>query len=169
MRDFKAILVFTLACTMLGACTAGITPARLARDYDVIQGDIAVEPLLDDTKKRLFIYLKVTKPESNESYIIEGVAFNPERKELLERVQKKIIASNSPIFLYATKIKGQWQEFIKGADYEIYAIGLYNPNSQRREIILMAYGLSMRDAMNNVKWGDFLKAVGKKGFSILKP
>lgn len=158
-----------MVCLLALGCATGLTPAKLARDYTVIQGRVAVEPLLDDTKKRLFIYLRVEKPETDESYIIEAVAFNPEEKALLTRVQKKIIASDAVVFLYATKINGQWQEFIKGADYEIYAIGLYNTRSERREIIHMAYGLSLRDAMSNIKWTDFIKAVGKKGINVLKP
>lgn len=156
------LMAYLLGC-------AGFTPKDLANEYEMVNGALAAEPLLDDTKKRLFIYLKVIKPETDETYIIEAVIFNPERKDLLRRIQGKLIESNAPVFLYCVPIKGQWQEYIKGADYEVVAVGLYNVRSQRREIIHASYGNSMTDAIRSVRWGDFIKAALKKGAKTAIP
>lgn len=151
------------------ACATPLTPATLGKDYITIRGTLASAPMLDDTKERLYIYLRVKKPESDEDYILEAVAYNPEDKDVLRRIEKKLIEVDAPVVLHVTEIKEQWQEFVEGADWLITAVGVYNPRSESREIIHATYGNSLRDAMRDVSWTGFLKEALKKGVKAANP
>ncbi len=158
IRTFLVVLIaLSLGCAM----TPKNTKQLAAQSPIHIKGLLAGPPELDDDK-RLFIYLRVDEK------IITAVAVNEKRKEILRYLNQRILTapSDKPIFIYGTKVKGRWEEFTEGVDYEITAIGVYASSKQGYFIILTGFGNNWKDYIDVKNLG---KRIIKEGFSLVRP
>lgn len=145
-------------CIFWGGKPEGVE--QLAKDYTHLKGRLAAPPVLDRGNERLWLYLQVEKPVEEKVEIIVAVAENEEKEEILIELEKKLRDTDEPIFIYGTEVKGRWQEYITGIDYDVYAIGYYMPEAKKYAIVITDYGNALAD---NISWGDFLKAALKAG------
>jgi len=151
----------SLVCILaiLGCST---TLKDYTEEYETIKGTIAAPPVIEDGGDRLIIYLQTGNIVAEKSEIVVAVAENEEEKKVLKLISDKILgAPNEVMFLYGAKVEGPWQEYIEGIDFQIIAIGVYNPNANSYDVILASYGTRTMDALRNVGWGGFIKILSQ--------
>lgn len=156
LKRISLIYLFLLGCN-----TPSFTD--VASEYEILRGKLATEPVIESDGERLFIYLEVEVSDKSKNILV-CLAWNGSSKRILTEVRELLLrAINEPVFIYASKSNGAFKEIVKGIDYEVYAVGVYNPEAKKYRVILTGYGESLRTALSNVSWSQFLTRVLKKG------
>ena len=162
------LLVFLGGCFFWGGKPEGVTD--LAKEYAFIKGVLAAPPILERGNERLILYLLVTEPIEEKEDIVTAIAQNEEKEEILVELEQKLRETDEPVFLYGSEVHGRWEEFIQGVDFVIYAVGYYDPKAKKYRIVITEYGVGL---LENVSWGEFLKAAlkagVKSGSKVVKP
>jgi hypothetical protein len=167
MRQF----ILALIATLLMGCASTSAVQELGSNYVILKGTLVTAPELDEGGHRLWIYLKIGSEVEGESpQIVVCLAVNREKERVLYETQANIMkVVEEPIFIYATKQTEPYEEIVAGVDYSVHAIGYYMPHAQKYKYVLTTYGTSLRVALRDLKWTDFVKAVGKAAFKAAKP
>ena len=135
----------------------------VASKYEILRGKLATDPIIESDGERLFLYLETEGIDGTKNILV-CIAPNASNKRILTEVRELLLkAINEPIFIYASKSDGTYKEIVKGIDYEIYAVGVYSPEAKKYRVVLTGYGESLRTALSNVSWSQFLSRVLKKG------
>ena len=146
---------------LLGCRTPSFTD--VASEYEILRGKLATDPVIESDGERLFLYLE-TETKDGTKNILVCIAPNASNKRILAEVKDLLLkAINEPVFIYASKSNGTYKEIVKGIDYEVYAVGVYSPEAAKYRVVLTGYGESLRTALSNVSWSQFLTRVLKKG------
>lgn len=146
---------------LLGCRTPSFTD--VASEYEILRGKLATDPVIESDGERLFLYLE-TETKDGTKNILVCIAPNASNKRILAEVKDLLLkAINEPVFIYASKSNGTYKEIVKGIDYEVYAVGVYSPQAAKYRVVLTGYGESLRTALSNVSWSQFLTRVLKKG------
>lgn len=146
---------------LLGCKTPSFT--NVASEYEILRGKLATDPVIESDGERLFLYLE-TEATDGVKNILVCMAPNASNKRILAEVRELLLkAINEPVFIYASKSNGTYKEIVKGIDYEVYAVGVYSPQAAKYRVVLTGYGESLRTALSNVSWSQFLTRVLKKG------
>lgn len=171
LGDAMRKVITTILTMLLIGCASPPTVKEWANSYEILRGKLAAEPSLEHGNERLFIYLEVeSEVEGEESEILVCLAYNEERDKILIETKDNLLkAINEPVFLYATKQVGAFEEIIDGVDYYVAAVGYYMPSAQKYRIIQVGYGQSLRHAIMDLKWSDFVKLIGKAAVKAVKP
>src|SRR3990167_3390838 len=131
-------------------------------NYETIKGTVVAAPVIEDGGDRLIVYLKTDKLVEEKNEIIAAVAENGEKEKVLKLIADKILHSpNEILFIYGSRVQGPWREYIDGIDFEIVAIGVYNPYANAYDVILANYGTRAMDALRSVSWTGFIKTLGQ--------
>jgi hypothetical protein len=171
MRNKIATVLALVLLTFSVGCANTPPVKKLADDYEILRGKLAAEPSLEYGNKRLFIYLSVaSEVEGEKPEIFVCLAFNKERERILVETKENLLkAINEPVFIYATRQDGAFEEIIDGVDYYVAAVGYYMPSAQKYRIIQVGYGMSLRHALRSLKWSDFVNLIGKTALKAVKP
>jgi len=157
----KFLLLISL---LLFACSTPGDLKKLSEDYPTVWGRLAAPPTVES--HRLFLYIKVAPKEGQgEGTILVCIAENKEREEILQRLSERAVESgeaNKPLALIGKPVQGPWQEYAEGIDFEIFAVGYYNPKAQKYQTVITTYGDSLRDLINSMSWSHFIQSLGKK-------
>ncbi len=164
-------LIIALITTLLMGCASTSAVESLGSRYEILKGTLVTAPELDEGGKRLWMYLKVgSEAEGDSPQIVVCLAVNKEKKRVLAETQTRIMkVVEEPIFIYATKQTEPLEEIVDGVDYYVHAVGYYIPHAKKYRTVLLTYGTSLRAAVKDLKWGDFVKVVGKAAFKAVKP
>src|SRR3990172_1053150 len=152
-------LLICIALLALG-CVSSLKD--YTEDYETVKGIIVAPPVTENGGDRLIIYLKTDKLVEEKNEIIAAAAENGEKEKVLKLISDKILAApNETLFLYGSKVNGPWREYIDGIDFEVVAIGVYNPHANAYDVILANYGTRAMDALRSVSWTGFIKTLGQ--------
>lgn len=167
MRQF----IIALLATLMMGCASTSAVQKLGSRYEILKGTLVTAPELDEGGKRLWMYLKVgSEAEGDSPQIIVCLAVNKKKKRVLAETQANIMdVVEEPIFIYAIEQNEPFEEIVDGVDYYVHAVGYYVPHAKRYRTVLTTYGTSLRAAVKDLKWGDFVKVVGKAAFKAVKP
>jgi len=159
-----------LITILLSGCASGPTVKTLAHEYEILRGKLAAEPSLETGNERLFIYLQIeSKVEGAAPTILVCLAYNSEKKRILVETKENLLkAINEPVFVYGSKQDGSFEEIVDGVDYYVTAVGYYMPSAKKYRIVQVGYGQSLRNAIQDVKWSDFVKIIGKAAMKAVK-
>lgn len=161
----------TLACLALLALACSSTPdamREMSEEYRTVWGRLASPPELQS--RRLFLYVRTTLADGQE-VILVCVAENREKEGILAALADKVVIASEagkPLALIGTPIEGAWREYAKGVDFELYAVGYYNPRGEKYQTVITVYGTRLRDFVRSASWSDFLKMVGGKAVDVGK-
>lgn len=160
----KNLTLQTLVLLCVAGCASSDGLKGLGKKFPTLWGRLAAPPTLEN--HRLFLYVKVTHQEGyGEDEIIICVAENEEKAEILKRLAARVVESSEagkPLALIGNPVRGSWQEYAEGIDFEIYAVGYFNPKGQKYQTVITAYGTRLKDLMGSISWGEFIKLLGKK-------
>jgi len=149
-----------IALTLLLGCAYNVK--SISEDYETVKGTLVAPPAVEDGGNRIVLYIQMNDEIKEKLEIVVAVAENEEKEKVLVSIKDKLLASpNQTVFLYGSKIKGPWREYIDGIDFEFVAIGLYNPYTNAYEVILANYGTRTMDALRSVSWTGFIKSLGQ--------
>ena len=136
---------------------------NVSKEYTQIVGKLSAPPSLEAANSRLFIYVLVKSEVENKEELVVCLATNREARTILSELREKLLAAaGEPIFLYVTKSSGNHEEIISGIDYDVYAVGVYIPESKKYRIVLTSYGEGLRAALSNISWQTFLQKILEK-------
>jgi hypothetical protein len=164
--SLTAVLVMGLLSQ--GCLGKGLTRKKLGEDYTTKYGTLVGPPHTDDGGKRLFLVLKVEENVEEKVYIIKCAVRNDKEERILQGVKARL-ATNDPVYIFGRPLDEQWEEFPESIDFEMVAIGIFDPHKEDWEIIMLTYGTSTMDAIRSAGWGTFIMGVGKAAFKELKP
>lgn len=155
------VLFSTLLCM---SCSTKSGLKELSQEFPTVWGRLAAPPTLEGS--RLFLYIKLAPKEGKtEATILICVAENDEKEGILQRLSERVVESgeaDKPLALIGKPIQGQWNEYAEGIDFEIYAVGYFNPKGQKYQTVITTYGTRLQDLISSVSWGDFVQMLGKK-------
>ena len=156
------LFLMPLLLSLFGCASNGPDNLReLSEEFSTVWGRVVAPPSVQGS--RLFLYVQVAADENSKNGpILVCVAENEEKTEILQRLADSVAESDKPLYLFGQKIQGQWKEYTDGLDFEIYAVGYYNPKAQKYQTVITTYGTGLSDMLRSFGWGNFLKAVGKK-------
>ena len=101
---------------------------ELSQNFSKTWGRVVAPPSLQGS--RLFLYVQISSDVGEkDGPIIVCVAENKDKDEILKRLADAVVESDKPLYLFGQQIKGQWKEYMEGLDFEIYAVGYYNPKA----------------------------------------
>ena len=129
-------------------------------DFVTINGVLSSQPELD--RDKLILYVLPTIDGAFKGEVVVCVAFNDENKNLLKKLNDKLVGNEKELVIFGSNIEGSWQEYMDGIDVNVYAISFYNLNAQKYQTIITGYGGRFRDVVKSMSWNQFLIEVGKK-------
>jgi hypothetical protein len=160
MKLWALVITFCLSC-------ASPTPEeKLKSEYITLQGSLASPPVFEDGDNRMVLFLH----HSITNNIIVCIAVNEDNERLLQSIATKITAeaaSEAPIMVYGKSIETEWNEYVKGVDLEVYAIGFFSAPAQKYQIIYTNYGSRATDAFKGISWTNFLRKIGEKSVDLV--
>lgn len=146
---------------LLTACSTPNTLKELSEEYTTVRGKVVAPPTPE--AHRLFLYIQMEPQEGEtEGRVLTCVAENQEKEGILKLLAERVVEADKPLFLIGNPIQGPWHEYAEGVDFEVFAVGYYNPKAQKYQTVITTYGDRVSDMVRSVSWGDFLKMVGKK-------
>lgn len=157
MKKLLAVVLLTLSC-------ATSSPQSLEDldlgEYSILRGNLVGEPVFENGGKRMFIYLEVGS-EENEKEVFICMALNEDKRTVLADLKDRLLAAVGEVYIYAIPNEKAHEEIIAGVDYIIIAVGFYIPQASKYQYRLANYNQSTRQAIRNIRWGSFLKKLGK--------
>ena len=160
MNQWKSLLGFFLLIIISG-CSTPQTMRDLSENYATVRGRMVAPPSIQP--HRLFLYIQIDPLEGQTAgNILVCVAENKEKDQILQQLSTNIVEADKPLFLLGSPVKGAWNEYAEGIDFEVYAVGYYNPKAQKYQTVITTYGDRVQDVVSSIGWGNLLKAIGRK-------
>lgn len=140
----------------------------MGENYPTVFGRLAAPPVMEHN--RLFLYLKLTPKEGQtEGTILICVAENKEREEILKVLADSVVKASEydkPLAIIGQPIHGAWQEYAEGIDFQIYAVGYWNPAGQKYQTVITTYGTQAMDLLASMGWRNFIQSIGRKALDV---
>lgn len=134
---------------------------ELSEEYETVWGRLVAPPKITD--HRIFLYVQKAPEEGQEAgLVLVCVAENTQRDEILKNLALAVVESDKPVYVLGSKVEGHWNEYMDGVDFEIAAVGYFNPAAQKYQTVITTFGTRLTDVVRSVSWSEFLQMMSKK-------
>ena len=161
MKFWKSLIFgFFLSAVIIG-CGTPQTMRELSENYTTVRGRLVTPPSIQ--AHRIFLYIQTDPEEGQEQgAILVCVAENKEKDSILQQLAVNVVEADKPLFLLGMPVDGSWNEYAEGIDFEVYAVGYFNPKAKKYQTVITTYGDRVQDVVSSLGWGNLIKAIGKK-------
>lgn len=161
-------LASIVALLLLSGCFTPGGVKKLGESYQTVFGRLAAPPVL--ANNRLFLYIKLTpKDGQEEGTILICVAENEDKEQILKVLADSVMKAgeyDKPLAIIGEHVRGPWQEYAEGIDFEVYAVGYWNPAGEKYQTVMTTYGTKAMDLLSSISWRSFLQTLGKKAVDV---